>query len=118
MDYQALLRGHALSLEGAFEDFPFGEHDAVYKAANQKIFLFLSSPGAPVQVSLKLTPEEVLEAQGLPFVGPVRYLSKKHWISAKVNSEPEFDIVLAWVNRSYELVAPKRKSVPREAAVE
>ncbi len=107
--YFERLRMQALAQPGAWADNPWGEDDTVYKAANKKIFLFLWEDDGVTRVNVKLTPDEVVEAHSLPFVRPVRYLSKKHWVGAQVTSEMEFEVVSGWLDRSYELVAPKTR---------
>lgn len=105
------VRAFALSIEGAREEFSFGPESPVYKAANGKIFAISSERGHGANVSLKLTPEEVMEAMTLPFVRPAPYLAKNHWVQSVISNEAELDMTLGWIRRSHELVTarPLRK---------
>lgn len=98
----------ALSIEGAREEFSFGPDDPVYKAANGKIFAIAGETPEGARVSVKLSPEEVIEALTLSFVRSAPYLSKTHWVMAVVASEPELDMTLGWILRSHELVIAKQ----------
>ena len=102
------LRPLALGFPGAFEDYPFGDGETVYKAANAKMFAMCpADPEAPFSVVLKLTPEEAEAALTLPFVSPAPYLARYSWVAALVSSPIEFDIMLEWLARSHELVTAK-----------
>jgi len=101
------VREFALRMEGAREEFTFEFGIPVYKAANGKIFAVVAPQGDAVRVSLKLTPEEVLEALTLPFVRSAPYFSKTHWVMAEVTDEAELEMTLAWVRRSHELVTAR-----------
>ncbi|MEO8538872.1 MAG: MmcQ/YjbR family DNA-binding protein [bacterium] len=111
------LRAFALAFEGAREEFSFGPGHPVYKAANGKMFAVVSEHDDGTHVSLKLTPDEVIEAMTLPFVRPAPYMAKNHWILSAIGSEAEFEMTLDWIRRSHELVSAKplrkRASTPR-----
>lgn len=101
------LRTFALSFPEAREEFSFGPDHAVFKAANGKMFAIASEGDDGVSVSLKLTPEESEEALTLPFVKPAPYMARNHWILSTISSEPEYEMTLAWMTRSHELVTSK-----------
>jgi len=102
------FRPLALAFPGAFEDYPFGIGETVYKAANGKMFAMCPADHeAPFSVTLKLTPEEAEAALTLPFVSPAPYLARYSWVAALVTSPVEFDITMEWVTRSHELVTTK-----------
>ena len=102
------LRPIALAFPGAFEDYPFGTGETVYKAANGKMFAMSpADPEAPFHVVVKLTPDEAEAALTLPFVTPAPYLARYSWVSSLVSSPVEFDITMEWVARSHELVTAK-----------
>ncbi|MBK9545053.1 MAG: MmcQ/YjbR family DNA-binding protein [Dehalococcoidia bacterium] len=105
------VRTFSLAFEGSREEYPFGPDSAVFKAANGKIFAILSEHDDGVHVSLKLTPEEVMEAMSLPFVRTAPYLAKNHWVMPVIAHPGELDMTLAWIRRSHELVTarPARK---------
>ena len=105
------LRTFALSFPEAREEFSFGPEHALFKAANGKMFAIASESEAGTSVSLKLTPEESEEALMLPFVKPAPYMARNHWVLSTITNEAEFDMTLAWIARSHELVTarPGRK---------
>ena len=105
--YFERIREFALGIEGAREEFTFEFDIPVYKAANGKIFAVVAPREDAIRVSLKLTPDEVLEALTLPFVRNAPYFSKVHWVAAEVSNEAELDMTLGWVVRSHELVTSK-----------
>jgi predicted DNA-binding protein (MmcQ/YjbR family) len=101
------IREFSLSFEGAREEFSFGPEHPVFKAPNGKLFAIASEHADGTHVSLKLTPEECLEALTLPFVRPAPYLAKNHWVMTVVSNPAELDATLAWIRRSHELVTSK-----------
>lgn len=101
------IRDFALSMDGAHEEFTFEYDVPVYKAANGKIFAVVARQSDSVRVSLKLSPEEVLEALTLPFVRNAPYFSKTHWVMAVVTNPAELEMTLGWIARSHELVTAK-----------
>ena len=101
-----------MGFPGAREEYPFGPEATVYKAANGKMFALCSETLEGLRVSLKLSPDEVLEALTLPFVSTAPYMSKTHWVAATVRGPVEWEAVQGWLTRSHELVTPK----PRRAA--
>ena len=105
--YLEQLRDFCLGIEGAREEFSFGAESPVYKAANGKIFAISSDHADGAHVSLKLTPEEVIEAMTLPFVRPAPYLAKNHWVMTVITNPAEFDMTTEWIARSHELVTAK-----------
>ena len=108
-DYLDQIREFALSFEGACEEFSFGPENPVFKAANRKIFAISGAHEDGARVSLKLTPEEVVEAMTLPFVRPAPYLAKNHWVMPVVTNDAELDMTLSWIRRSHEIVTAKGK---------
>ena len=101
------LREFALSFEGAREEFSFGPEHPLFKTSKGKIFAIASEHEDGTHVSLKLTPDEVLEVMTLPFVRPAPYLAKNHWVLSVIGNEAEFEMTLEWIRRSHELVTAK-----------
>jgi predicted DNA-binding protein (MmcQ/YjbR family) len=104
------LRGFAMGLPGATEDFPWGDRVA---KVNGKVFVFLGLdpvPGGPIGLSLKL-PASGQEALDLPFTKPTGYgLGKSGWVSAtfEPGEEVPLDILKTWILESYQAIAPKK----------
>ena len=102
------VRGFALSLPEAYEDFPWGESVA---KVNKKVFVFLG--GADEQAvpgfSVKL-PASAEQALALPGAAPTGYgLGRAGWVSIRLVEGPApLEVLLDWVEESYRAVAPKR----------
>ncbi len=101
------LRAFALTFEGAREEYSFGPGHPVFKAANGKMFAVASEQQDGTHVSLKLTPEESIEALTLPFVRPAPYMARNHWVQSTIGNEIEFEMTVGWIRRSHELVTAK-----------
>jgi len=121
------LRRYALSLPGAYEEFPWGER--VIKVA-KKIFVFLgrghdasasaaSSPsvqagqrgaaGALV-ISVKL-PQTGVHVLSLPVASPTAYgLGKSGWVSVRLSRQAfvPLQVMQDWIDESYQAIAPKK----------
>ncbi|MEX2080406.1 MAG: MmcQ/YjbR family DNA-binding protein [Dehalococcoidia bacterium] len=104
------LRELALSMPGAWEDHPWHPVDSVYKNAKGKIFLFLGEDDQGAHATVKLTPEENVAALTLPFVEVAPYVGRYGWVLARLREQPELEVTLEWVGRSYDLVSGKRKA--------
>lgn len=103
------VRGHALSLPGAYEDFPWGE--TVIKV-NKKIFVFLGTDDASVHlfgmgVKLKDSNDQALMVPGAE---PSGYgLARGGWVNVPFSSKsPPFGVLTDWIEESYRAVAPKK----------
>ena len=108
---KAKLRKHALSLEGAYEDHPWGED--VAKVRN-KVFVFLgvADETSEYLMGVKLT-RSLLYARSRSDVEPMGYgLGKSGWCNVKRPAKGAVDMKLMkeWITESYEAVAPKKKT--------
>jgi predicted DNA-binding protein (MmcQ/YjbR family) len=107
---RAKLREYALSLPGAFEDFPWEESVA---KVNKKVFCFLGRDD-PKQHPLGMTVKipqladlvTSLEACALAGYG----LGKSGWVNVAFAAPdcPDLDTLREWVEESYRLIAPKK----------
>jgi len=101
------LRDHALAKPEAYQDFPWGE--LVAKVA-KKIFVFLGDPdGGSEKISFKLLASHEV-ALAVPGAQPVGYgLGRSGWVTVPLGtSAAPFGVLAAWIDESYDLVAPKR----------
>jgi len=106
MDDLESLRVRALDYPDAVEEFPWGER--VIKVRG-KIFVFLNRGDSGIAVTAKLRASHG-EAMMMPFVKPTGYnLGRAGWVTARFEpGEPlPLSLLLAWVDESYRLVAPK-----------
>jgi predicted DNA-binding protein (MmcQ/YjbR family) len=101
------LRGYAMALPGAYEDYPWGERVA---KVGKKVFAFFGTGQGGVSLSVKL-PESSTVALMLPFTAPTGYgLGKSGWVTASFepNEVPPLDMLREWIEESYRAVAPKK----------
>jgi predicted DNA-binding protein (MmcQ/YjbR family) len=107
-DIQARLRDYALSLPGAWEDFPWGERVA---KVDKKVFVFLGHDEDAGQscVTVKLV-ESHGHALAIEGTAPTGYgLGRAGWVDVSVQAEGVTpDLLCEWIEESYRIVAPKR----------
>jgi predicted DNA-binding protein (MmcQ/YjbR family) len=105
------VRGFALGLPGASEEFPWGETVA---KVNKKVFVFLGLDDGsyPLGVTVKLK-DEAAHAHALtsPGAQPAGYgLGKAGWVRVPLEEQgaPAAELLCDWVEESYRVIAPKR----------
>lgn len=104
------VRGFALGLPGATEEFPWGESVA---KVNKKVFVFLGMDDGsyPMGVTLKLKDEEAhAHALTSPGAEPAGYgLGKSGWVRIPLEEQgaPAAELLCDWVEESYRVIAPK-----------
>ncbi len=106
----AAIRGFALGLPGAWEDWPW-EEDSTAKVG-KKVFAFLGPEGEPTAdhtVTVKL-PESAEQALLLDCCQPTGYgLGRANWVTIRVGAAscPPLEVLLDWVEESYRTIASK-----------
>lgn len=100
------VRDLALSFPEAYEDSPWGF--PVFKVADNRLFALLQDGSAPVEVTLKLGPEEREIALLHPWVRVASYVGRYGWVTARIDDEDALATTLEWLRESYFLKAPKR----------
>ncbi|MFD5818082.1 MmcQ/YjbR family DNA-binding protein [Streptomyces sp. NPDC127038] len=105
------VRGFALGLPGAAEEFPWGETVA---KVNKKVFVFLGLDDGshPMGVTVKLK-DEAAHAHALtsPGAEPAGYgLGRAGWVRIPLEERgaPAAELLCDWVEESYRATAPKR----------
>ncbi|MFD8736261.1 MmcQ/YjbR family DNA-binding protein [Streptomyces sp. NPDC059618] len=105
------VRGFALGLPGAAEEFPWGETVA---KVNKKVFVFLGLDDGshPMGVTVKLK-DEAAHAHALtsPGAEPAGYgLGRAGWVRIPLEERgaPAAELLCDWVEESYRAIAPKR----------
>jgi predicted DNA-binding protein (MmcQ/YjbR family) len=104
---ETALRAHAMAKPAATEHFPWGER--AIKVAG-KVFLFMSADATSLGLSVKL-PASSAMALMLPFAVPTGYgLGKAGWVSASFApaAQPPVDLLCAWIDESYQAIAPAK----------
>jgi predicted DNA-binding protein (MmcQ/YjbR family) len=107
-DIQARLRDYALSLPGAWEDFPWGERVA---KVDKRVFVFFGhdEDAGPSRVTVKLVESHghALAIEGTATTG--YGLGRAGWVDVSVQAEGVTpDLLCDWIEESYRIVAPKR----------
>jgi predicted DNA-binding protein (MmcQ/YjbR family) len=109
-DERAQVREFALTLPGAWEDFPWDE--SVVKAG-RKVFVFLGSENrvGPPLMTVKLV-ESHGHALAIEGAEPTGYgLGRAGWVDVPLRADGvTFELLCDWVEESYRIVAPKRLS--------
>lgn len=103
---EAALAEHALAKDGVEETAPWG-HRAF--RVRKKNFLFMTSTGEGLSLSLKLGPSHA-DAMEKTFVEPTGYgLGKSGWVSARFGPREAAPLPLlrAWIDESYALFTAK-----------
>lgn len=102
------LHTYIMSMPGAWLDYPFGEHTAVYKLGDEKgkLFAILAEDAEPVRLSLKCDPQlaEVLREK-YETILPAYHLNKRHWNTIICSGQLELDELHDLIRHSYELVS-------------
>lgn len=115
------VRGFALGLPGAAEEFPWGESVA---KVNGKVFVFLGVDDGsyPLGVTMKLRNEEAhAHALSAPGAEPAGYgLGKAGWVRIPLAQEgaPAAELLCDWVEESYRTIAPKKLIAQLDAAAD
>jgi predicted DNA-binding protein (MmcQ/YjbR family) len=101
------LRDYALSLPEATEDFPWGSR--AFKVAG-KAFVFMSNANDVISIGTKL-PQSKTRALKAAFASPTHYgLGRHGWVTCEfpVGEKMPVDLLLGYIQESYQAVAPKR----------
>jgi predicted DNA-binding protein (MmcQ/YjbR family) len=109
---EGALRAFALTLPGAYEEFPWGERAIKIR---KKMFVVMGVGETGLHVTVKL-PESAHVALGLPFASPTGYgLGKSGWVTSLFapGDDVPVDLLKQWIEESYGAVAPRAKTASR-----
>lgn len=107
MDIES-LREYCLSLPDVSEGFPFDETTLVFKVKG-KMFLLTDLEG-PLTMNVKCDPEKAVELREVySCVIPGWHMNKKHWNTVQIDGSVSDNLLIEWINDSYNLVAGKKK---------
>jgi predicted DNA-binding protein (MmcQ/YjbR family) len=107
-DVIAALRAYGLArYPGAHTKSPWPGH--LDLAVKDKTFAYLSVPGQPASISVKL-PRSASMALAMAGVTPTGYgLGKSGWVTADLAAHPlPLAVLEAWIDESYRAQAPKK----------
>ena len=119
LDFLEQVREKALSYGelGEIEEyFPFG--DRVFRRIKGLIFLYASEQLGALSVSVRLPMGEREFALQLPFIKIPKYIGHKGWVQATVQTQEQLDIVMPWIDVSYEMNQSVRKGRPKKVKAE
>lgn len=107
MDIES-LRIYCLSLPEVTESFPFDESTLVFKV-NDKMFL-LTDLIDQFAMTVKCDPEKAIEIrEQYSSVIPGYHMNKKYWNTVLIDGSVSDNILIEWVNDSYNLVKAGNK---------
>ncbi|MET7285274.1 MmcQ/YjbR family DNA-binding protein [Streptomyces sp. NPDC005573] len=112
------VRGFALSLPGAAEEFPWG---GTVAKAGRKVFVFLgvTDGSHPLGLTVKLVDEAPhAHALSVPGAAPARYgLGRAGWVSVPLadRGAPAAGVLCDWIEESYRAVVPRRLAAELDA---
>lgn len=97
------LREYCLSRKGVTEGFPFDENTLVFKVGG-KMFL-LTDLEDSFTINVKCDPEKAVELrEQYEAVQPGYHMNKKHWNTVAIDGSVPDEILLSWIDASYDLV--------------
>ncbi|MFQ3647474.1 MAG: MmcQ/YjbR family DNA-binding protein [Anaerolineae bacterium] len=109
------LKAFCLSLPAAWEDFPFGIENAVYKVSKKMFALMPLDQPDETGIVVKCAPELVpLLRQTYSAVQPADYLNKQHWNYVVIDGSIRDEEILEWIDESYRLVVKGLTKKERE----
>lgn len=110
------LREACLALPHVVEEFPFDEVTLTMRVGKGgKIFAFLPLDAAETMISLKMTPENVLETRAqFPAVQPGFHLNKKYWNQVIMDGSVPRATLIGWIRDSYNLILASLPKKVRE----
>jgi predicted DNA-binding protein (MmcQ/YjbR family) len=104
------FRNYCLSKREVTECFPFDETTLVFKVMG-KMFALTDTENA-FAIALKCEPESAVRLREMyPAVTPGYHFNKKHWNTVACDGTVSNDLLLAWIDHSYEEVV---KSLPKK----
>ena len=105
---------YCLSKKGTSEDFPFDEETLVFKVMG-KMFALIPLERIPLQINLKCNPDLVIELrERYDAVQPGYHMNKNHWNTILIDGRLRKDLILEWIDKSYDLVVSGLKKSDKE----
>lgn len=105
---------YCLGKKGTSEDFPFDEETLVFKVMG-KMFALIPLERIPLQINLKCKHDLVIELrERYEAVQPAYHMNKSHWNTVLIDGSLRQDLILEWIDQSYELVVEGLKKSEQE----
>lgn len=97
----------ALTLNGSYEDYPFGEEHCVFRLQG-KIFIFISTIKNRKIVTLKMPANQVqLNIEIFKSIRPGYHMNKKYWITIEAGEDITEELLKDFIYASYQQVLKK-----------
>ncbi len=97
------IREYCLSKLGVTECFPFDQQTLVFKVGG-KMFALIDVE-TPESINVKCDPEKAIELrERYPAILPGYHMNKKHWNTVQLNQGLSDQLILSFLNESYQLV--------------
>jgi predicted DNA-binding protein (MmcQ/YjbR family) len=108
------IRNYCISKKGVTEGFPFDNDTLVFKVAG-KMFALVNLEG-DLRINLKCEPSKALELrEQFTAVIPGYHMNKKHWNTVKIDGLIKDNLVMEWIDNSYNLVIEKLTLAERKS---
>lgn len=108
------IREYCLSKKASSESTPFDDVTLVFKVAG-KLFALMPLDETDLSINLKCDPEKaILLRETYPSVLPGYHMSKKHWNTILIDGLIGKDLILEWIDDSYDLVVKGLTKKQRE----
>ena len=104
----ARVREHCLAKDKATEEYPWG--DVIWKIRGK---IFAGSSDGSNQVTVKATPEEQASLIEHPAIDVAKYVGRFGWVTVTIKNKKTLALTLELIDRSYDSLAPKRKTRSR-----
>jgi predicted DNA-binding protein (MmcQ/YjbR family) len=102
------LRDYCIIKKDVTESFPFGDDTLVFKTGG-KIFALVKLEG-DLSINLKCEPSLALELrERYAAVTPGYHMNKKHWNTIHIDGSIPDNVILKWIDHSYDLVSIKNE---------
>ena len=109
-----VIRSFCLKKKGVTEEFPFNKETIVYKVMG-KMFVLIPLEKIPLQINLKCDPEIIEELrERYSSVQPGYHMNKKYWNTIFVDGSLRDELILKWIDNSYDLVVAGLKKADKE----
>lgn len=93
------------------EGFPFDSSTLVFKVSN-KMFALTGLNSEEFRINLKCKPELAIQLrEEYDCVFPGYHMSKTHWNTVVIDGSVDDDLIIEWINHSYEEVI---KTLPKK----
>lgn len=108
------VRKYCLSKRAVSESTPFDDVTLVFKVAG-KMFAIIPLDETELSITLKCDPEKAISLrEKYPAVKPGYHTSKKHWNTIAIDGSIDKNLILEWIDHSYEMVVKGLTKKQRE----